>query len=400
MIAARPRTAAVAVAAGRLHWIDALKALVIVGIAVFHASLVFSGSPWVVNNSQSSLILMGFGGFTFQWGIALMFVLAGGATWFGLRRRGVVRFARERITRLGLPLVLGVALLSPLQWYVEHTRSIQLGDLLRSYVTFWGSVHVSWSPASAYGLVFHLWFLTHLLAISLLTLPVAWWLKGPAGRRLAGRLVSIAGAPLGLFAFAIPLALVQMALHARYPAYQDWSDLASWAVLYLTGYVLVSDGRFTKVLAVRGAGALVVGIGVWLGIGLLYLGGYVPAWDAHPDYSPGYLGYQALRSLNTWAWVVYWLHFGVRFFSGPGRIAEWGVEMPMPFYVLHHPVLVVIARYVVAWDVILWAKFAVITLSAITITLVLCEGVRRSRIPRAIFGLRGSAATAPQGART
>ncbi len=59
----------------------------------------------------------------------------------------------------------------------------------------------------------------------------------------------------------------------------------------------------------------------------------------------------------------------------------------MPFYVLNHPLLVVIAAYVVGWDVGLWAKFIVITVPAIGITFVLCEGVRRSRVLRVVFGL-------------
>jgi glucans biosynthesis protein C len=387
-----PRVIVVVVAKARIYWIDALKALVVVGIGLFHACLVFSPGSWVVNNTERSVVLGGFAAFTFQWGIGLMFVLAGAATFFGLRSRGTRRFASARIVRLGLPLVLGIALLSPLQNYVNYNRPLELGGLLRNYVTFWGSVPITWSPASAYGYIYHLWFLSHLLAISLLTLPVALWLRLAAGRRLVEWLLPIGAAPGGmLFLVAFPLAVAQMALHARFPSYEDWSDIAAWAVLYLAGFMLISDRRFTEILRRQGGEALIAGLVASLSISLLSLNGSVSAWDSHPQYSPGYLAYQALRSITTWAWVMFVLYVGVRWLNSDNRLTSWGAEMPMPFYVLSHPVLVVIAAYAVGWDVGLWAKFIVITVSMIGITLVLCESVRRSRVLRVVFGLRAVA---------
>lgn len=378
-------------ARGRIYWVDALKAVIVVGICLFHASLVFSSGSWLVNNAERSVALGGFAGFTFEWGIALMFVLAGAASWFGLRSRGAWHFASSRAVRLGLPLVAGIAVLSPLQSYVEHTRTIELGGLLRTYVTFWPSVRITWSPASAYGLVFHLWFLTHLLAISLVTLPIAVWLRSGGGRHLIEVIVRSARAPGAYLLGALPLAAVQMALHARFPAYQDWSDLAAWSVLYLCGFVLMSDPRFEAALRRHIAHALLVALVVSATTGFLNLMGRVSQWDAHPDYSAGYLAYQALRSLNTWSWVVFFLGVGVSWLDRYDRLTAWGAEMPMPFYVLHQPVLVVIARFVVGWNAELWLKFFVIAATAICVTLVLCEGVRRVRVLRLLFGLSGMA---------
>jgi glucan biosynthesis protein C len=372
---------------GRIYWIDALKAIVVVGICLFHTSLVFAPGSWLVNNAERSLILGAFSGFTFQWGIALMFLLAGSATWFGLRRRGPWHFASSRILRLGVPLLVGLAVLSPLQSYFAHARTIQLGGLAQTYLTFWASVHVTWSPTSAYGYVYHLWFLTHLLAISLVTLPIALWLRSQGGRRLIASLVPLVEGPGGFLAGAIPLAAVQMALHARFPAYEDWSDLAFWAVLYLFGFVIVADTRLEKALTHHFWPALVVALVFLAGTGVFYLTGLTPGWDAHPDYHPGYLAYQALRSINTWVWVVVLIGIGVRWLDRDTRLTRWGTDRPLPFYVLSHPAVVVIARYVVVWNIGLWWKFLVITVLSIGITLVLCEIVGRNRVLRPLFGL-------------
>ncbi len=377
----------VAAATGRMYWIDALKAVIVIGIALFHVCLVFSPGSWVVNNAQRSTILGGFAAFTFQWGIALMFLLAGAATWFGLRSRGARKFASSRVLRLGVPLVLGIAALSPLQNYVEYNRPLELGGLLRNYVTFWGSIPITWSPASAYGYLYHLWFLSHLLAISLVTLPIAVWLRSRAGRGLIERLVLIAAAPGGLLLLgALPLAVVQMALNARFPSYQDWSDIAAWSVLYLIGFILISDPRFTEALRRRGGDALLGAAAASVLNGIFFLSGALPG-DAHPEYSPGYLANEALRSLNTWVWVMFFLYLGARWLNSDNPLTRWGADMPMPFYVLSHPVIVVLAAYVVGWDIGLWPKFIAITVASIGLTVVLCEGVRRSRALRVVFGL-------------
>jgi len=40
----------------------------------------------------------------------------------------------------------------------------------------------------------------------------------------------------------------------------------------------------------------------------------------------------------------------------------------MPFYVLHHPVVVVIAYYVVQWQASLWLKWLVVLVSSFVVS--------------------------------
>lgn len=388
---------------GRIYWIDALKAMVVIGIALFHAALVFAPGSWIVNNPQRSIVLGAFAGFTFQWGIALLFLLAGSASWFALRSRGAVAFLRMRIVRLGLPLAAGLAVLSPLQSYFGHARSPDLAGLLQTYGTFWTSVHPSWSPSSAYDYVYHLWFLTHLLLISALTLPVAAWLRSPSGRRWIAAAVPWIRSPAGFLLAATPPAVAQMALHARFPLYQDWSDIAVWSVLYLEGFVVVSEPQIQ--LAVRRwlrpallSALLLLGV-----IELAYAAGLPGWWDSRPDYSPGYLVYQAVRALSMWSWVVVFLAFGVRRLDFESALTRWGADRPLPFYVLSHPIIVVVASYVVAWPLGVWAKFGVIATFSIGVSLALCEVVSRHGALRILFGLGakqkpGSRPPAPQAA--
>ena len=374
-------------AGARVYWIDGLKAVVVVGIALFHAALVFAPGTWIVNNAARSFWLGVFAGFTFQWGIALLFLLSGAATWFGLRSRSAVQFAKSRIVRLGIPLLAGLVVLSPLQSYVQHTQAMNLGGLAHTYATFWTTVHATLSPSSAYDVVYHLWFLTHLMAISIATLPVLWWLRSESGRAFGERALALVQLPAGFLAGALPFAAVQVALHPKFPLYQDWSDLAAWSVLYVEGFFIMSDARFAAVLRRSLWPALITAVFMLLVTGLLSASGSTAAIDAHPEYSVGYLVDQALRSVTTWCWLVFLVGLGVRWLDHGNRLTDWGADRPLPFYVLSHPIIVVLARYVVGWQLGVWAKFVILAALSIGITLALCELVSRYRVTRLLFGL-------------
>jgi hypothetical protein len=56
--------------------------------------------------------------------------------------------------------------------------------------------------------------------------------------------------------------------------------------------------------------------------------------------------------------------------------------------VIHHPVVLLVASFVVTWNLGVWPKFAVILVTVAVLTLAIYEfGVRRWAITRAVFGL-------------
>jgi hypothetical protein len=63
------------------------------------------------------------------------------------------------------------------------------------------------------------------------------------------------------------------------------------------------------------------------------------------------------------------------YFTARPRFLGWASEMVLPFYVLHHPVTVVVAAVVVGLSAGLWVKFGLILLVAGTTTVALCVGL-------------------------
>ena len=92
----------------------------------------------------------------------------------------------------------------------------------------------------------HLWFLHHLLLISLLVLPILICLKTETGIRFTSRLARWCGKRGGVFLFLIPLIIVRAAFTHLFEGHHSWAHLFTYAVLFVIGYLMPADERFTE----------------------------------------------------------------------------------------------------------------------------------------------------------
>ena len=68
---------------------------------------------------------------------------------------------------------------------------------------------------------------------------------------------------------------------------------------------------------------------------------------------------------------------------------RYASEAVLPFYILHHPVVVIAAFWVVQWQTGIAFKYVSITLASFAATFGIYEGlVKRFRVTRWIFGMR------------
>src|SRR5436190_7441507 len=87
---------------------------------VFHVGMVFNPAPFYhVRNADLSFAMLVVCGFIGLWHMPLFFLLAGWSAVASLRLRGGAQFVRERLLRLGLPLIAGCVLLAPAIKYLE-----------------------------------------------------------------------------------------------------------------------------------------------------------------------------------------------------------------------------------------------------------------------------------------
>jgi fucose 4-O-acetylase-like acetyltransferase len=170
----------------RQRWADNLRVLVIAVVVVWHTATAYlAGSDWYYMDRTTSKVWTT--AFYPAWlisGFALgpLFLVAG---WFSARslaRKGAGAFARARLLRLGVPLIVFIFLINPLASY--------LGDLGRGR-------HPSLAPylGGAYA-AGPMWFVAALLAFSLAYALLRSVHAPPVARRWSGAQVMAAAALL------------------------------------------------------------------------------------------------------------------------------------------------------------------------------------------------------------
>ncbi|MFM1866740.1 MAG: Glucans biosynthesis protein, partial [Planctomycetota bacterium] len=101
----------------RLHHLDALRATAMLLGIVLHASLAYTGGPWIVRDAGHPVFAVTFfaiHGFRMQ----LFFLLSGFFTALLWRRLGLAGLLKQRAARIALPLLIGLFTIVPLLWVV------------------------------------------------------------------------------------------------------------------------------------------------------------------------------------------------------------------------------------------------------------------------------------------
>lgn len=374
----------------RLYFLDWLRVFAVAGVFLVHCTVIFSFFPWQIKNAETSLLPTVVVAFLILWGMPLFFLLAGASAFFALGSRTPRQFLLERLARLVLPFLIGFLLLSPLIAYFEGRNHLAYqGTLLQVYPFFFAHLPFPMSSQwlGRYG--YHLWFLAFLFLYCLLALPLLVVLRQDVAQRILTVLASLCAKPGGSLLFALPLFLLQLLLHVHFPGYQDWSDFATWFAFFVFGFLLVAHSDFQHLLAQQWKVLLGSAIACSLAIAAGYTVGWVVIWETKPSYSTLYICYLLIRSIAAWSWVAVLVVWGRRYFSHSSRFLHAANEAVLPFYLVHFPMIVIIAFAVVQWHALSLIKFLVITICSLLMTLAIYEVlIRQVPILRRAFGMK------------
>ena len=149
----------------RQAWADNLKVVLVVGVIVAHVTIAWTGvGSWVfteepVREPLFSLLVLASSGSLF--GLAVFFMIAGLFTPRSLERKGLRRFAVDRVLRLGVPMLVFVVLIAPfVEWADPERAGWERGFLAYTVEVVWWA----WPDPPAWGPT---WFLAVLLLFSL-----------------------------------------------------------------------------------------------------------------------------------------------------------------------------------------------------------------------------------------
>jgi len=403
--------------------------LIVLGLVFFHSAQIFSGADFYVVNTQQSevatlvanLIL----GFANMWGMPLMMFIAGSAIWYSLRKRTMGQFLLNRVQRLVIPFITGILLIFPPQVWIGikfHLPSYEADywQFLRQFFDIRFSLgafpaFIVGTPDNPFWSTGYLWFLNFLFVYTLVLLPFLGYLRQESGQHLVSRLVSFLARPWMIFLLALPLGLLEAFLLTDRTGV--WNRFV-WPFFLFYGFLLACDSRFGEVIQRHRRSALLLGIFAFFcyfaGTGYLIAGLEV---DPLTDYSPVGLLARFFKGLGSWFWIIAIMGFARQISQrqarqdqispvqndNPGspsleapskpswrdKLADYSREAQLRFYVLHQLPVIMIAYFVVQWQVNALVKYLVIVLGAIVATFLIYDiAVRRTPPTRFLFGLK------------
>lgn len=328
-------------------------------LIVYHVAMVFAPWTWVIHTPRSYAALIPPMALLTPWRLPLLFAVSGYASRKLYDRAGSPRaFGASRAKRLLVPLAFGMAAIVPLEMWVRVMENGYGG----SYLHFWAVDY--WRAGTFYGREFpsweHLWFVAYLAAYSLIVVA-AFALAGPrilAGlERMADWLAAgrrLLWAPIAAFA-ATRLALLFVASEQQ-GLFSDWAGHAQFLPLFLFGFALAGSPQLwpairrvvkpALLVAALTAVPVVVTEMTWQGSAV------PPHWAMALD--------RACRVAMAWAMILLLFHGAETWWNRDHSWRKPLAEAVFPFYIVHHPAIVLIAWYTLPLGLGPFTEFAVL----------------------------------------
>ena len=365
----------------RYYDIDWLRVLGMFTIFLFHNARFFNEYDWHVKNFELNFGMTVFVAILDHFIMPLFFVLSAIAIYHALKKRTPAEFVRERITRLLIPLGVGIFTHIILQVYIEN---ITHGRFTGSFWQFIPHYFDGW-----YGfggnfawMGLHLWYLLMLFLFSCLMLPVFKRINSSQG--FLTRLANVVTKPFGVYLFIIPLFLMEflVSLSRETVGRRDfggWSPL-TYLVFFVIGYLLATDERYRpaieRVRFISLTSSLLTIIAAFILLVEMKL----------PDTNPLYL---LVRATNAWSWLLTFMGFARHHLNFKNRFLKYANEAVLPFYILHQTVIVVIGYFIKDWTVAVFPKYLFLATTSFILIMALYEfAVKRINFMRYLFGMK------------
>jgi glucans biosynthesis protein C len=180
--------------------------------------------------------------------------------------------------------------------------------------------------------------------------------------------------PGGLLLLGLPIAAAGRTeiLGAQNPIY--------YIVVFMTGYVLVSDSRYQK--AIARDWPVMLALGVILEI-LRQTG-----WPYTVDNTLPRAIRDVVLEYNSWVWVLGIFGLGGRFLNYGSRTLRYLSEASFPFYILHLLVQTVVTSFIVRISAGIAMKYILLVVVSFAITFLVYEAARRIAPLRFLLGMK------------
>lgn len=364
----------------RLLHLDWLRVIAMCAIFLFHNMRAYDFDDWHIKNDVTTQFATSYIELCNFWMMPLFFVLSSAAIYYSLRARTAGQFIKERFLRIAVPwLGLGMFVFGPLQVYLDRfSHGVFTGNIIEFMPHYFEGIQGLGGNFALFGV--HLWYLAILSMFIVVMLPFLLPL-GRQRRSLLSRLSPYCRRAPVLVLLFVPLALASLLADALGMAFTremgSW-DLFSYLLYFTYGYLLHSDPGVQPTIDRLRWPMLVVAV-VMIGV----VGAMEPS---------GSWTWAMARALCAWSCVLTILGFGHTRLNFTNSFVRHANEAVLPFYILHQPVIVVIAYFVVQLAAPAPLKYLLTVVSAFAIIVALYEYVVRPvGVLRFLFGMKPKA---------
>ena len=381
----------------RHYGMDWLRIAAFALLIVYHVAMVFAPWAWVIKTPHNYPALIPPMALLTPWRLPLLFAVSGYASRKLFDRSGGARlFARSRAARLLVPLAFGMAAIVPVEMWV---RVLETG-YPHDYLHFWALDY--WRTGNFYGREFpsweHLWFVAYLATYSLLLAAVIGW-RGPRVFALFDRAANwLVRGPRLLWVPIAALATLRLGLlfvvseHQRLVS--DWGGHSQYVPIFLFGFALAGAPQLWSAIArtwkpalvvAAAAGALIVAIEV------AYPGTAIPP---HALMAID----RAARVAMAWSVIVALFHVAETWGNRDHAWRKPLAEAVFPFYIVHHPAIVLIAWYTLPLEFGPVTEFALLLGGTLAVCFAVWAIGRRIGWLRPLIGLASKPGAIPPAA--
>jgi glucans biosynthesis protein C len=343
---------------------DWLRVICLFFVFVGHVALIFHPSiTWIVNNPDRTFAVSLYCFWPEMWFLHLFFLVAGAASWYSLRKRSGKEYVVARIKRILVPMyTLGLFIILPfMYWFwISRDKGFQISyfDSLPLYFSQLFDIYPEPSALLPLPYEGYFWFLKFLFLISIFTLPVLLFLRTEKARPIIDALAGWCDKRFGILIFVIPVFLTRVLLYSKFGGWNGWASFASYALFYVIGFIMPADKRFSEGISKN------LWLGLLLGIvGYLLSIHYMYNWNYDFYYEPisgRYFIFHAIYSLGRWGWIIFVMAMVKKYLNSNSKTLAYSNEAALPFYIIHLPIVMMVAYVVVRWDMSILAKYWII----------------------------------------
>ncbi|MBN1638137.1 MAG: acyltransferase family protein [Ignavibacteriales bacterium] len=379
----------------RFYYLDWIRIIATGSVFILHVAHIFDEIPFQIQNNETNTFFLIIVANLNFWIMPLFFLIAGVSAFLSLKKRTNKTYLKERVIRLLIPFCTGLFVLALPQDYVE---ALNYGRFSGSFIEFIPfhlnnaieliqNTNILFSTALFAEFAHHVWFLAFLFLYSLISLPLFRFLQGRANTFLQ-LWTSKINHPISLFIPVIPLFLIQSILRPLDATYSGWPAFIYWGSFFIMGFSIFSNHKTMDVIERYWYIFPIIGVISFMSI-LLYLARFGTLLYDNPDYSFICLIGHFLWSLTSFSWVFIFISIGRKWLNIKSSHLFHIASISMPFYMIHLPVILIVAYFTVMMQLNMYLKFGIIFVVSFITTVLLIEGVIRKVKPLAfIFGMK------------